>query len=279
MWVPFSLLKAGLDGCHAEMMSSARFEEEVVMKRWIIALSVLILGSCSSPDQLGSNLSYEEAEQLISESPLLSTTAALLYDFEAEATTGSLSGAELKGKIIAQGSDYPASDFLPTFTIFEGQLVLEDSSSLDASGLILGELLYVFFSNAEANTFIKGRGIVAEDDSVNGSFLALIGGASGEGTWQAVPSGTPTPNPEDPTDPADPTDPEDPSDPTDPEDPTDPADPTEPEEPEDPADPTEPEEPTDPEEPEEPEDPADPTEPEEPEDPTEPEEPGEPEDA
>ena len=87
------------------------------MKRWLLRFSILLLlivASCGSPDVAqitGPDLTYDEAEQLVSETEVdLNTAAVLAYDFAAEVTEGELSGAALNGELIVQGSDYPASE-------------------------------------------------------------------------------------------------------------------------------------------------------------------------
>ena len=166
------------------------------MKRWIVILIVLLLTGCS-PDQLSSDLSYDEAEQLVSEHPLLSTTALAKYSFEATANEGSPGNSDLEGELTVQTSDYPENGYLPAFSVFEGSLLTEDKS-LEASGLIINENMYVFLADEEAERYLKGRGVIAQDGRVAGSFLMLERRWI-QGTWQAEPL-TDIPNPE-PTEP------------------------------------------------------------------------------
>ena len=183
------------------------------MKRWLLALVILFLASCSSvdlPQQATdpNNMNYDQAEEIVTTNTAedFNPTALLSYSFDAEIERGSGRGTALKGEIRAFGSDFPASDYLPAFTIFEGKLGLEDGAELDAQGLIIESSLYVFFSSKEANLFIKGKGEIAEDGSIAGPFILLSSGKFSGGSWQAgkldpAPNPDPTPDPDPEPDP------------------------------------------------------------------------------
>ena len=136
------------------------------MKRLLLVALFLFLAGCSSGDVTQpvtdpNSMTYDQAEELVNtrtSEPGFSPTALLSYDFAAEVERGAQRGTNLTGELVAFGSDFPASGYLPAFTIFEGQLALEGGTELKAEGLIIQSNIYAFFSSAEANIYIKGKG-------------------------------------------------------------------------------------------------------------------------